>query len=283
MRLDDQSPQAIRLADYMPPAFSIDTVELRFGLDPATTYVTNRMRLRRHEGRRGEPLVLHGEHLTLESLTLDGRALGPSDYLLEERQLTLDELPDRCELEIVTTCSPQANTALEGLYQSSGNFCTQCEPEGFRRITYFLDRPDAMATFSTTIVADAERYPVLLSNGNPVEAGTLDDGRHWVRWDDPFAKPCYLFALVAGDLACHEATFTTRSNRAVTLRIYTEHHNAGKTDHAMRSLEKAMRWDEDTFGLEYDLDLFQIVSVDDFNMGAMENKGLNVFNSKLVL
>jgi len=283
MKNDQTTPQPIRLADYTPPAFRIDHVDLRFALNPDTTRVTNRMDLTRNPGRRGEPLVLDGEHIELESVMLNNHALSPTAYNADARTLTIHHVPDHFELEIVTTCSPANNTALEGLYQSSGNFCTQCEPEGFRRITYFLDRPDAMTTFSTTIVADVERYPVLLSNGNPVHWGSADDGRHWVRWDDPFPKPSYLFALVAGDLACHEATFTTRSNRAVTLRIYTEHHNAGKTDHAMRSLKKAMRWDEDTFGREYDLDLFQIVSVDDFNMGAMENKGLNVFNSKLVL
>ena len=283
MKNDLATPKPIRLADYIAPAYTIETADLRFDLDPATTRVTATLRVRRHAGAAGDPLVLDGEHLDLISVALDGRELGVSAYRTDDRSLTIPEVPEAFELTVVTECHPQDNTALEGLYRSSGNFCTQCEPEGFRRITYFLDRPDVMATYSTTIVADKANAPVLLSNGNPVDAGELDDGRHWARWEDPFPKPSYLFALVAGDLACHEDTFTTRSGRDVTLRIYTEGHNTGKTDHAMASLKKAMRWDEETFGLEYDLDLFQIVSVDDFNMGAMENKGLNVFNSKLVL
>jgi len=283
MKHDNAAPQPIHLTDYEPPAYRIDTIDLRFDLDPAATRVTAKMAVRRDNGRRGEPLVLNGEHLDLLAVHIDGDELGPGAYRADERTLTIVEPPDRFELTVITECHPKDNTALEGLYQSGGNFCTQCEAEGFRRITYFLDRPDVMATYSTTIVADKANCPVLLSNGNPVDAGELDDGRHWARWEDPFPKPCYLFALVAGDLACHEDRFTTKSGREVTLRIYTEPHNEGKTDHAMESLKKAMRWDEETFGLEYDLDLFQIVSVDDFNMGAMENKGLNVFNSKLVL
>jgi len=283
MRLDDDAPKPVRLADYAPPAYLVDHIDLRFDLDPATTRVSARLALRRNPDGEGGPLVLNGEHLELRSLALDGEGLGPDAYEVNARTLTIPQVPERFELDVVTEIHPEANTALEGLYTSSGNFCTQCEAEGFRRITYFPDRPDVMARYSTTIVADREAYPVLLSNGNPVDAGELDHGRHWARWDDPFPKPSYLFALVAGDLACHEEGFTTRSGREVTLRIYTEPRNAGKTDHAMRSLQKAMRWDEETFGLEYDLDLFQIVAVDDFNMGAMENKGLNIFNSKLVL
>jgi len=283
MKNDQATPKPIRLADYTPPAYTIETADLRFDLDPATTRVTATLRVRRHAGAPGDPLVLNGEHLDLISVAIDGSELGANAYSTDDRTLTIPEPPESFELTVVTETHPQDNTALEGLYQSSGNFCTQCEAEGFRRITYFLDRPDVMATYSVTIVADKTDYPVLLSNGNPVDAGELDDGRHWARWEDPFPKPCYLFALVAGDFACHEDTFTTQSGREVTLRIYTEPHNEGKTDHAMESLKKAMRWDEETFGLEYDLDLFQVVSVDDFNMGAMENKGLNVFNSKLVL
>ncbi len=283
MKNDQATPKPIRLADYTPPAYRIETVDLRFDLKPATTRVTNTMRVRRNAAEPGDPLILNGEHLDLISVTLDGNELGPGAYRTDDGTLTVPEVPETFELTVVTETHPKDNTALEGLYQSSGNFCTQCEAEGFRRITYFLDRPDVMATYSTTIVADKTNYPVLLSNGNPVDAGDLDDGRHWARWEDPFPKPCYLFALVAGDLACHQDAFTKQSGREVTLRIYTEPHNVGRTDHAMASLKKAMRWDEETFGLEYDLDLFQIVSVDDFNMGAMENKGLNVFNSKLVL
>jgi len=283
MKNDQATPKPIRLADYTPPAYTIETADLRFDLDPATTRVTATLRVRRHAGAPGDPLVLNGEHLDLISVAIDGDELGPDAYHTDERTLTIPEAPEAFELTVVTETHPKDNTALEGLYQSSGNFCTQCEAEGFRRITYFLDRPDVMATYSTTIFADKNDYPVLLSNGNPVDSGDLEGGQHWARWEDPYPKPCYLFALVAGDLACHEDAFTTASGREVTLRIYTEPHNEGKTDHAMASLKKAMRWDEETFDLEYDLDLFQIVSVDDFNMGAMENKGLNVFNSKLVL
>ncbi|MEX1081140.1 MAG: aminopeptidase N [Halofilum sp. (in: g-proteobacteria)] len=284
MMLDPAAaPQSVRLVDYTPPAFRIDSVDLRFELDPAATRVTARLAVQRATDDPEAPLVLDGEHLTLISVAIAGNELSTDAYRIHERSLTLPEVPDRFELTVVTEISPEANTALEGLYISSGNFCTQCEAEGFRRITYFLDRPDVMARYSTTLVAERARYPVLLSNGNPADSGELDDGRHWVRWEDPFPKPCYLFALVAGHLACHEDSFTTASGREVALRIYTEPHNTGKTDHAMRSLKNAMRWDEEIFGLEYDLDLFQIVSVDDFNMGAMENKGLNVFNSKLVL
>ncbi len=284
MKNDQATPQPIRLADYAPPAYRIDHVDLRFDLDPATTRVTATMRVERQGGTAaGEPLVLDGEQLELVSVAMDGEALAHGAYRVGEHHLTIVEPPAAFELTVVTDIHPRDNTALEGLYTSSGNLCTQCEAEGFRRITYFLDRPDVMAKYAVTLVADKADYPVLLSNGNPVDAGERDDGRHWARWVDPYPKPCYLFALVAGDLACHEETFTTRSNREVTLRIYTEAHNVGRTDHAMASLKKAMRWDEQTFGLEYDLDLFQIVSVDDFNMGAMENKGLNVFNSKLVL
>jgi aminopeptidase N len=284
MTSEATTPQPIRLADYTAPPYRIESVDLRFHLDPERTRVTARMRIERAaDTAAGTPMTLDGEHLDLIAVAINGRELTPDAYRSDERSLTLHAPPARFELTVVTECNPSANTALEGLYTSSGNFCTQCEAEGFRRITYCLDRPDAMAVWSTTIVAERARYPVLLSNGNPVDAGELDDGRHWARWEDPYRKPSYLFALVAGDLARHEDTFTTQSGRAVTLRIYTERHNAGKTDHAMASLKKAMRWDEQTFGLEYDLDLFQIVSVDDFNMGAMENKGLNIFNSALVL
>ncbi len=209
--------------------------------------------------------------------------MSSTDFVVTEDELAIAGVPDRFELEIETFIRPQDNTALEGLYKSSGNFCTQCEAEGFRRITYYLDRPDVMARFTTTVIADKKQYPVLLSNGNPVEHGDYDDGRHWVRWEDPFKKPCYLFALVAGDLGYIEDTFTTMSGRNIQLRIYVEHHNIDHCDHAMQSLKKSMKWDEEVYGREYDLDVYNIVAVDDFNMGAMENKGLNVFNSKCVL
>ena len=218
----------------------------------------------------------------LVNASIDGRALGDGDYQLDDEQLTLTGLPESFEFTCEVEIDPAANTRLEGLYLSNGNFCTQCEAEGFRYITYYLDRPDIMSVFTTEIHARKNDFPLLLSNGNPVDGGEEGE-RHWVRWFDPYPKPSYLFALVAGDLACIEGDFETRSGREVQLQIFTEHHNADKCDHALASLQKAMRWDEDVYGLEYDLDLYMIVAVDDFNMGAMENKGLNVFNTKYVL
>ena len=222
--------------------------------------------------------------MRLVSLAIDGRPLEAAEYAVGPESLTIFNPPASFTLEVVTELKPQENTSLEGLYRTSGNFCTQCEAEGFRKITYFLDRPDVMARYRTTITADALKYPVLLSNGNLVAASKMDhDGRHTVTWEDPFAKPCYLFALVAGVLVHVEDTYVTRSGRTVTLRIYVEPGNQDKCDHAMRSLKKSMAWDEEVYGLEYDLDIFMIVAVGDFNMGAMENKGLNVFNTKYVL
>ncbi len=276
-----ETPQTIRLADYRPPAYAIDHVDLHFALDPETTRVTSRLKIRRL--REGEPLRLDGHYLELISVAVDGRPLETGEYQRDNHSLTLADLPDACELEIITDIHPAANTSLGGLYTSGGNFCTQCEAEEFRKITHYLDRPDVMARFTTTLVADKAGYPVLLSNGNLIASGELDDGRHWAKWEDPFPKPSYLFALVAGDLARIEDTFTTMSGRRVDLHIYVQHHNIDKCEHAMRSLQKAMRWDEETYGREYDLDLYMIVAVDDFNMGAMENKGLNVFNSRYVL
>ena len=222
--------------------------------------------------------------MRLVSLAIDGRPLEAAEYAVGPESLTIFNPPPSFTLEVVTELKPQENTSLEGLYRTSGNFCTQCEAEGFRKITYFLDRPDVMARYRTTITADALKYPVLLSNGNLVAASKMDhDGRHTVTWEDPFAKPCYLFALVAGVLVHVEDTYVTRSGRTVTLRIYVEPGNQDKCDHAMLSLKKSMAWDEEVYGLEYDLDIFMIVAVGDFNMGAMENKGLNVFNTKYVL
>nr|WP_132540541.1 aminopeptidase N [Plasticicumulans lactativorans] len=276
------APRTVRLADYAPPDYLIDTVALRFELGETGTTVSAELALRRnHAGAR--PLVLDGQGLELLGVWLDGVPLGAERYRCDDEHLTLPGVPEACVLRIDTRIHPQSNTALEGLYQSSGNFCTQCEAEGFRKITYYLDRPDVMARFTTTIVAERARYPVLLSNGNPVARGEYDDGRHWVTWEDPFRKPAYLFALVAGDLGCVRDTYTTASGRSVALEIYTEHANVGQCGHAMASLQKAMRWDEERFGLEYDLDIYMIVAVGDFNMGAMENKGLNVFNTKYVL
>ncbi len=276
-----ETPQTIRLADYQPPAYAIDHVDLHFNLAPETTRVTSRLSVRRL--CEGEALVLDGHDLELISVAVDGRTLETGEYRLDDHSLSLDGLPDSGELEIVTEIHPAANTSLGGLYTSGGNFCTQCEAEEFRKITYYLDRPDVMARFTTTLEADKAGYPVLLSNGNLVASGELDGGRHWAKWEDPFPKPSYLFALVAGDLARIEDSFITLSGRSVDLHIYVQHHNIDKCEHAMRSLQKAMRWDEETYGREYDLDLYMIVAVDDFNMGAMENKGLNVFNSRYVL
>ncbi|MDN3524195.1 aminopeptidase N [Halomonas sabkhae] len=277
-------PQAIHLSDYLPPAYRVRHTELTFDLDPAATRVKARLHLERHPEREaGAALELDGEQLTLESVAIDGQSLGADEYQLTEQGLRIEGVPSRCQLDTEVTIAPEANTALEGLYQSGGMFCTQCEAEGFRRITFYPDRPDVMATFSTTVIGQAEREPVLLSNGNPVERGELPNGRHFVTWEDPHPKPCYLFALVAGDLKKVEDRFTTMSGRDVTLQIWVEEENLGKTDHAMASLKRAMRWDEETYGREYDLDLFMIVAVNDFNMGAMENKGLNIFNSAAVL
>ena len=276
------SPTTIYLQDYRPADFVIKTVDLRFNLNGDKTHVISSLQLQRH-GDHANPLVLDGEELDLISVKLDGLPLSTDQYHVDDRSLTIKNVSDHFVVEIETSIDPASNTSLEGLYLSSGNYCTQCEAEGFRKITYHLDRPDVMAEFTTTIEADKAKYPVLLSNGNRVDQGDLDNGRHWVRWHDPFKKPSYLFALVAGDLALTEDSFITLSGRKVDLQIFTEHHNADKTAHAMASLKRAMQWDEETFGLEYDLDIYMIVAVDDFNMGAMENKGLNIFNSKYVL
>jgi aminopeptidase N len=279
------SPRTIYLKDYEPPAYLVDDVRLRFELDPAGTRVSSRLLVRRNPNcaRPGQALVLNGQDLELLSVKLDGEVLDADRYQLDSEQLVLEQPAENAVLEIDTLIVPEKNTALEGLYVSSGMFCTQCEAEGFRRITFFPDRPDVMARYTTTVVADKHRYPVLLSNGNPVERGELDDGRHWVTWQDPFPKPSYLFALVAGNLYCQQDSFTTRSGRKVTLKIFVEPENSRKCDHALHSLKQAMKWDEDTYGREYDLDIFMIVAVNDFNMGAMENKGLNIFNSSCVL
>ncbi|GMQ95867.1 MAG: aminopeptidase N [Gammaproteobacteria bacterium] len=278
-------PKTIRLQDYTPPPFLIEGVDLRFELGEDTTLVSSSLRLARNPafGAPPDDLILDGLELELVSICIDDTPVSHDRYRLDDAALTVFEVPDSFTLQTCARLRPQANTSLEGLYTSSGNFCTQCEAQGFRKITWFLDRPDVMSRYTTTIVADRDRYPVLLSNGNPIDDGSLDGNRHWVRWQDPFRKPSYLFALVAGDLACVEDHFTTRSGRDIALKIYAEKHNADKCAHAMASLKKAMRWDEEVYGLEYDLDIYMIVAVDDFNMGAMENKGLNVFNSKYVL
>jgi aminopeptidase N len=279
-------PRPVRLAEYRPPDFLIDTVDLVFELGESDTRVKSRLRIQRNpeSSDRSAALQLDGEELALVSLALDGEPLGPNRYELPaEGGLILADVPDAFSLAVETRILPETNTALSGLYMSGGNFCTQCEPEGFRRITYFVDRPDVMARYTTTIIADKARFPVLLSNGNPVEHGEMGDGRHWAKWVDPHPKPSYLFALVAGDLVAVPDRFTTRSGKEVALAIWVRRGDEDKCGHAMDSLKKAMRWDEDVFGLEYDLDVFNIVAVSDFNMGAMENKGLNIFNTRYVL
>jgi len=284
--LPDTAPQPTRLADYRPPDFLIDTVDLVFDLGEADTRVASHLAVRRNPqaANSGAPLRLDGDELELVAIALDGRPLAPADYRREpDGALVVPQVPDSFALDIETRIAPERNTALNGLYISGGNFCTQCEPEGFRRITYFLDRPDVMARYAVTIRADKARFPVLLSNGNPTGGGDLPDGRHWRRWIDPHPKPSYLFALVAGDLVPVEDRFTTRSGRVVPLAIWVRRGDEDKCGHAMASLKKAMQWDEEVFGLEYDLDIFNIVAVSDFNMGAMENKGLNIFNTRYVL
>ena len=282
--MKEAAPSLIKLEDYTQPAWWIEQVDLLFELNEDVTRVESNLTLVRNTAIGGEqPLELNGEQLELGELALDGVLLGVDAYEVTDTHLKLFKLPERCQLKIETFIRPQKNTSLEGLFKSSGNYCTQCEAEGFRKITYYLDRPDVMAKFTTTIIAARDKYPVLLSNGNAVEAGEYTDGRHWAKWDDPFKKPAYLFALVAGDLSYIEDSFTTMSGRNVLLRIYVQQHNIDQCEHAMVSLKKSMRWDEETYGREYDLDIYNIVAVDDFNMGAMENKGLNVFNSKFVL
>ena len=283
---DVNPPQPVRLADYRPPAFLIDTVDLVFDLNGSNARVKSRLGMRRNPAAFDPtaPLQLDGEDLTLLSLALDGQPLGDNRYQLPAGGgLILTDVPDAFTLDVETRIAPEDNTQLSGLYMSGGNFCTQCEPEGFRRITYFIDRPDVMARYTTTIVADKSRFPVLLSNGNPVEHGESGNGRHWEKWVDPHPKPSYLFALVAGDLIPVRDCFTTRSGKAVALAIWVRRGDEDKCAHAMASLKKAMRWEEEVFGLEYDLDVFNIVAVSDFNMGAMENKGLNIFNTRYVL
>jgi len=283
---DVNPPQPVRLADYRPPAFLIDTVDLVFDLNGSNARVKSRLGMRRNPAAFDPtaPLQLDGEALALVSLALDGQPLGDNRYQLPAGGgLILTDVPDAFTLDVETRIAPEDNTQLSGLYMSGGNFCTQCEPEGFRRITYFIDRPDVMARYTTTIVADKSRFPVLLSNGNPVEHGESGNGRHWEKWVDPHPKPSYLFALVAGDLIPVRDCFTTRSGKAVALAIWVRRGDEDKCAHAMASLKKAMRWEEEVFGLEYDLDVFNIVAVSDFNMGAMENKGLNIFNTRYVL
>ena len=282
--MKEGNPKAIYLKDYQQPNFWISHVDLRFELFEDKTIVHAELQLYANEACAShDELQLHGEQLQLKQIAIDGKQLDECEYSLSSEALSIKNPPKKFTLSTQVEIDPAQNTALEGLYLSSGNYCTQCEAEGFRKITYYLDRPDVMAVFNVRIEADKKKIPILLSNGNRVDHGELAQDRHFAEWNDPYPKPSYLFALVAGNLACNRDVFTTASGRKVSLEIYTEAHNAHKCDHAIASLKKAMQWDEQTYGLEYDLDTYMIVAVDDFNMGAMENKGLNVFNSKCVL
>jgi aminopeptidase N len=278
-------PQPIFRKDYQAPTHLIDRVDLRFELADQRTRVITQLHVRKNAARSDANGDLHlsGEDLTLFRVAVDGATLEASAYSVDEHGLTIFSLDGSCVVETEVEIDPDSNTKLSGLYRSNGVFCTQCEAEGFRRITYMLDRPDVMSRYRTTIVAQPKLATVLLSNGNPVERTDMPDGSIKVVWEDPFPKPAYLFALVAGHLQCHSGNFTTKSGRNVKLEIWVEPHNLDKCEHALESLRRAMRWDEAVFGLEYDLDIYMIVAVSDFNMGAMENKGLNVFNTKYVL
>lgn len=277
-------PEVVYLKDYLPPAYTVETTHLTFELAPEDTHVKATLKMKRHPEREaGLPLELFGANLDLHAISLNGEALPDSRYHIEGERLVINDVPESFVLETEVIIAPQQNTALEGLYRSNGMYCTQCEPEGFRRITWYPDRPDVMAKFTTTVIGDKAALPVLLSNGNPIDQGDLEGGRHFVTWEDPFPKPSYLFALVAGQLEVVEGYFTTRSGRTVLLQLYVEPQNVHKTAFSMGALKRAMKWDEETYGREYDLDRFMIVAVDDFNMGAMENKGLNIFNSSAVL
>ncbi|HEY8003962.1 MAG TPA: aminopeptidase N, partial [Phenylobacterium sp.] len=279
MRTD--TPQPIRLADYRPPAFLIDEVHLTFDLKPDATRVKARLQVRRN-GDHAEPLKFNGERLKPISVAIDGRALAEGDRTIDGEFLTIPNPPDAFTLETEVEIDPQANKALDGLYMSAGRFCTQCEAEGFRKITFWPDRPDVLSRFTVRIEAD-KAFHRLLANGNLMESGPLAGGRHFAVWNDPFPKPCYLFALVAGELDVLEDKLVTMTGRTVDLRIYVDPGMAPRATYAMDALKRAMKWDEEAFGREYDLDLFMIVAVRDFNFGAMENKGLNIFNSSLLL
>ncbi len=283
--MKEGQPESIHLSDYQPPPFLIEETRLHVDIRDGFTEVTATLLVRRNpaatEGQKD--LVLDGgKGLETQHIALDDRELLSNEYTIDDESLTVFDVPDSFALETSVKIRPEQNTTLEGLYRSGGMYCTQCEAEGFRHITWYADRPDVMSKFRTTIVADRASCPVLLSNGNAVERGE-EGSRHWVSWEDPFRKPAYLFALVAGDLEHVEDTFTTMNGREVSLQIYTEAHNIDKVGHAMSSLKKAMAWDEQVYGREYDLDIFMIVAVESFNMGAMENKGLNIFNTSCVL
>ena len=281
----DAQPKTIYLDDYQVPEFLIDNTDLDFKLESTSTLVSAELTIRRNPAsvERQSALVLHGQDLHLEQVCLDGVELNADQYTVDDETLTIANVPPQFQLTTQCRIEPQNNTSLEGLYRSQRMYCTQCEAEGFRKITYYLDRPDVMSLFTTRITADKSQFPVLLSNGNNIGSGDNEDGSHWTLWQDPFKKPAYLFALVAGDLEFIEDQFTTMNDREVTLRIFVESKDIDKCDHAMASLIHSMKWDEQVYGREYDLDIFNIVAVDDFNMGAMENKSLNIFNTSCVL
>lgn len=280
--MSENNPQTIYLKDYQEPDFAIAAVDLHFELYEDHALVHSNLKVERR-GEHRRPLKLHGQDLQLISVSIDGKTLDSTAYNCDEEQLTVAQVPDKFELSCTVKIHPQNNTSLEGLYKSRSMFCTQCEAEGFRKITYFMDRPDVLSVFTTTVSAEQSRYPTLLSNGNLIEQGAESDGRHWARWHDPHPKPAYLFALVAGDLAAVEDSFVTLSGRDVAIKLYVEAKDLDKCEHAVTALKNAMSWDERVYGREYDLDIYMIVAVDDFNMGAMENKGLNIFNTSCVL
>lgn len=284
--MKDAQPRTIYLKDYQEPDYWIDQTDLTFHLGEDHTDVTAVLQVRLNKSKQHEHLpnlVLDGTDMQLLSVSIDNQSIDSNQYTVTTENLSLPVSKEQFVVTINTRIKPQENTSLEGLYRSNDMFCTQCEAEGFRKITYYLDRPDVMAKFSTTIIADPKKYPVMLSNGNLVADEYLADGLRKVKWEDPFKKPCYLFALVAGDLACVDDEFITQSGRKVALKLFTEAANVDKCAHALLSLKRSMKWDEDVYGREYDLDIFMIVAVDHFNMGAMENKGLNIFNSSCVL
>jgi aminopeptidase N len=278
--------QVIYLKDYQVPVFTIETTDLDIRIGDEYTSVVARLKVKRNPASNNpssELALQGGKDIKLQEVMMNGLILDASSYDLEGSILSVHQCPDTFELTTECLIQPQLNTSLEGLYKSGGMYCTQCEAEGFRNITYYLDRPDALSIFTTRISADKTTYPILLANGNPLEHGDLDNGEHFAVWHDPFPKPAYLFAMVAGDLVRQDDLFTTQSGRQVDLQIFVEAHNSHKCDHALSALKRSMLWDEQKYGREYDLDLFMIVAVDDFNMGAMENKGLNIFNSDCVL
>ncbi|MBU1461935.1 MAG: aminopeptidase N, partial [Alphaproteobacteria bacterium] len=282
MQSSTAAPTIIRRSDYRPPDWLVPAIALDFDLDPALTIVRATLSVTRN-GDHDRPLRLDGDGLVPLEVKVDGTALAADDWHMEAGSLIIALSGAAHSIETLVELAPESNSKLMGLYASGGLLCTQCEAEGFRRITFFPDRPDVLSRYSVRLTADKARFPILLANGDPVDQGMLDDGRHWALWNDPFPKPCYLFALVAGDLACNADRFVTMSGREVQLGIWVREADLPRTAHAMQALKNSMAWDERVYGREYDLDVFNIVAVADFNFGAMENKGLNIFNSRYIL